>query len=278
MRVLVWAQKVTLTCVSCVSCVLGGLERSPRWALAQGERPIPTRRLPSWVGAKGFLPLKAGGRCCIMVRGAALECQDDLEELACALHMHELHPWQGVIRESSFAYERANVMVAWAAHMCTHEDAWRLLGRIDVMLREDPAWAAQPCPACGMPQSLHTTYQAYLNRYAGSMEAFHGPHLDVDSEPEGTTSVFVALPHSRLQGGGACRVQHEVGELRWRVKGDGRVPRDWSRVSIDVGLYSPFDACWVDGRVRYHGVSKITAGTRYVFVIGRRCPVPERVA
>ena len=213
-----------------------------------------------------------------MVRGAALECQDDLKELACALHMHELHPWQGLIRESSFAYERANVMVAWAAHMCTHEDAWRLLGRIDVMLREDPAWAAQPCPACGMPQSLHTTYQAYLNRYAGSMGAFHGPHLDVDSEPEGTTSVFVALPHSRLQGGGACRVQHEVGELRWRVKGDGRVPRDWSRVSIDVGLYSPFDACWVDGRVRYHGVSKITAGTRYVFVIGRRCPVPERVA
>ena len=277
MRVLVWAQKVTLTCVSCVSCVLGGL-RSPR-ALAQGEQPKPTpKRLLSSVGAKGFLPLKAEGRCCIMVRGAALECQDDLKELACALHMHELHPWQGIIRESSFAYERANVMVAWAAHMCTHEDAWRLLGRIDVMLREDPAWAAQPCPACGMPQSLHTTYQAYLNRYAGSMEAFHGPHLDVDSEPDGTTSVFVALPHSRLQGGGACRVQHEVGELRWRVKGDGRVPRDWSRVSIDVGLYSPFDACWVDGRVRYHGVSKITAGTRYVFVIGRRCPVPERVA
>ena len=84
MRVLVWAREVTLTCVSCVSCVLGGLERSPRWALAQGERPIPTRRLPSWVGAKGFLPLKAGGRCCIMVRGAALECQDDLKELDAA--------------------------------------------------------------------------------------------------------------------------------------------------------------------------------------------------
>ena len=131
-----------------------------------------------------------------MVRGAALECQDDLKELACALHMHELHPWQGLIRESSFAYERANVMVAWAAHICTHEDAWRLLGRIDVMLREDPAWAAQPCPACAMPQAEHTTYQAYVNRYAGS-QSFQGAHLD--GEPEGTTSVLVALPHMTSQ-------------------------------------------------------------------------------
>ena len=174
---LVWAREVTLTGVSCVSCVLGGLERSPRWALAQGERPIPTRRLPSWVGAKGFLPLKSGGRCCIMVRGAALECQDDLEEPACALHMHELHPWQTLIRESSFAYERANVMVAWAAQTCTHEHAMRLLGRVDVMLREDPAWAAQPCPACGMPQSLHTTYQGTLAHVVASYAVVLGNSL-----------------------------------------------------------------------------------------------------
>ena len=157
----------------------------------------------------------------------------------CALHMHELHPWQMRIREGSFNYESVNVMDAWAAQdawadqTCTHEGATRLLARVDVMLREDPAWAAQPCPACAMPQAEHTTYQAYVNRYAGS-QSFQGAHLD--GEPEGTTSVLVALPHMTSQPVARRWLVHVGYSMRWESWGGGS--REMVGFQLGIGRVS----------------------------------------
>ena len=208
---------------------------------------------------------------CIMVPGDALQCKDELEKLACAFELDELGPWQRRTRPGT-SYECVYLLEPQlaAAQTCTHAGPVGLLAGIEEMLRNDPAWAAQRCPACDMPQEQHTTYQAYLNRYAGSQSCL-GAH--VDDEPEGTTSLLVVLPQGVWRGGGAFRVQRRDGQLAWRLRRGVREPRDWPHDSVDVGLTRPFDACWVDGRSRYHGVSKVSSGTRCVFAIGRRCPV-----
>ena len=120
------------------------------------------------------------------------------------------------------------------------------------------------CPACRLSLTDHPKGEVFMQR----METGEAVRCHTDAKPPPVTgscceSTLVLLLHAADRGG----------KLRITSRPDGTKPKNYSRDTEVLPLWSQGDAVWIDGELAAHSVDKVTLGTRISLLLGVTCPV-----